>query len=62
MAAYPHFVARAGMKGTVVETENDLFCVRLDEPLDGAEEWDNEVAWYENAFGPPEEDLAHDPR
>ncbi len=49
---FPHFVAPAGASGTV--TVNDvtppsaelLLCVRLDEPLQGAEEWRNEVAWY----------------
>jgi hypothetical protein len=43
---YPHFVARAGSLGTVTESGDDLVAVRLDEPLEGAEEWSNEVHWY----------------
>lgn len=41
---YPHFIAEAGETGTV--TQNDeMFNVRLDSHLPGAEEWDNEVQW-----------------
>jgi len=43
---YPHFIAAAGSVGTVVSTGDDrVFAVRLDEPLAGAEDWDNEVQW-----------------
>ncbi len=44
---YPHFTARKGMVGTVTMMEMDeAVCVRLDEFLPGAEDWDNEVCWY----------------
>lgn len=43
---YPHFIARAGSVGTVTESDEELVSVRLDLPLVGAEEWENEVHWY----------------
>lgn len=43
---YPHFVAAAGSTGTVVDIgDPNIYAVRLDEPLAGAEEWSNEVHW-----------------
>ena len=57
---FPHFIAAAGSTGTVVDVAGDMsiFAVRLDEPLAGAEEWDNEVHWYiENGDDEPERDL-----
>lgn len=47
---YPHFVAPQGAEGTVTKNGDDFLAVKLDEPLDGAEEWDNEVQWYEGMF------------
>jgi len=42
---FPHFVAQAGATGTVTEATDALIALRMDEPLSGAEEWDNEVCW-----------------
>jgi hypothetical protein len=42
---FPHFVAQAGAAGTVTEATDALVALRMDEPLPGAEEWDNEVCW-----------------
>jgi hypothetical protein len=42
---YPHFIAPAGAVGTVTCVDSDVLCLRLDEHLPGAEEWDNEVVW-----------------
>lgn len=45
---YPHFVAPEGAMGTVVdpaESGFDMFAVKLDERVPGAETWDNEVLW-----------------
>ena len=44
---FPHFVAPAGSTGTVVDVGDSqiVLAVRLDEPVDGAEDWDNEVHW-----------------
>lgn len=53
---YPHFVAPEGLTGTVVECEEEIVSVRLDEPVEGAEEWDNQVHWYPE-HGDPSEDL-----
>lgn len=44
---FPHFIARAGAVGTVVEIDNEgIFAVHFDEPIEGAETWSNEVHWY----------------
>jgi hypothetical protein len=42
---YPHFTAYAGSVGTVVYSTDDFFSVCFDEPIEGCEEWDNEVVW-----------------
>lgn len=47
---YPHFVAPAGSTGEVVEYSNDSIRVRLDDDLEGAEEWGNEIQWYQGMF------------
>jgi hypothetical protein len=49
---YPHFTAPKGATGTVT-AHPGIFAVRLDEPLAGAEDWDNEVHWIiENGDDP----------
>lgn len=40
---YPLFTAPAGLAGEVVEVSPTLVLVRLDEPVAGMEEWDNEL-------------------
>lgn len=42
---YPHFIAKAGSEGIVTSADPDDYGVRLDMPLPGAEEWDNQVLW-----------------
>lgn len=42
---HPHFVAARGSKGTVADVSCGAISLRLDDPLPGAEEWDNEVVW-----------------
>jgi hypothetical protein len=42
---FPHFIAQAGAPGTVTEATESLIALRLDKPLPGAEEWDNDVCW-----------------
>lgn len=42
---YPHFIAVRGLSGKVVDVSEDVVCLRLDDPLQGSEEWDNEVVW-----------------
>lgn len=42
---YPHFIVPDGAIGTVVESTEFLFVVRLDVHLPGAEAWENEVSW-----------------
>ncbi len=55
---YPHFVARKGMTGTVSMADmREAVCVRLDEFLPGAEDWDNEVCWYPQNGDDPSADL-----
>lgn len=47
---YPHFTAEAGLTGTVTRFDDEVAAVRLDEPVPGAEEWNNEIHWYKNQF------------
>jgi hypothetical protein len=43
---YPHFVAMRGMTGTVKEVLDDGAIIGImDQPIQGAEEWSNEVWW-----------------
>lgn len=43
---YPHFIARRGMEGVVTESSDEIFAVRMDDEIPGAQEWENEVHWY----------------
>ena len=48
---YPSFIAKKGMEGTVVAIPgpDDMnLAVKMDDHIDGAEEWDNEVHWIED--------------
>jgi len=46
---YPHFIAKKGSTGIVLDVNpNDwpkTIAVKLDEPLAGCEEWDNCLLW-----------------
>lgn len=56
---YPHFVAPANATGTVVDTgDQNVFAVRLDAPVAGAEDWDNQVLWALDADEDPARDIA----
>lgn len=44
---HPHFVAARGSKGTVADVSEGSVSLRLDDPVPGAEEWDNEIVWSE---------------
>lgn len=44
---YPHFVVAEGSTGTVTALDDEMAAVKLDEKIEGAEEWENEVQWYE---------------
>jgi len=43
---YPHFIAGAGLTGTVSYVDAAMVGVTMDEHIDGCETWDNEVMWY----------------
>lgn len=48
---YPSFIARKGLVGTIVSTpgpDHMNLAVKMDEHLNGAEEWDNEIHWIED--------------
>jgi hypothetical protein len=59
---YPHFLAPAGSRGTVAMSDGEIFSVRLDEPLAGAEAWDNEIVWSLRDGDDPSEDVAEGPQ
>lgn len=42
---YPHFLAAGGSLGTVTSADQDVVCVRMDDFIAGAEDWDNEIVW-----------------
>jgi hypothetical protein len=52
---YPHFIAPKGATGTVVDPHGMNLAVRMDETVPGAEDWDNEVHWFDmDDFDPAE--------
>lgn len=55
---YPHFVVSAGSLGVVVDIgDPNILAVRLDERLEGAEDWANEVHWILDAGDDPARSL-----
>jgi hypothetical protein len=42
---YPHFIAARGSEETITDVSQGVVSLRLDDPLPGAEEWDNEIVW-----------------
>lgn len=43
---YPWFIADAGAEGVVVDIGDPaIFAVKMDEPIPGAETWENEIHW-----------------
>lgn len=53
---YPHARVKAGATGTIVRWSEDLVAVKLDQVVDGLEEWDNCLHWWEDTM----EDLTND--
>ena len=58
---YPHFIAGAGMTGRVTVNDGETFCVRMDQHLPGAEDWDNEIVWSVYDGDNPMRDIAYAP-
>lgn len=56
---YPHFVAKAGLTGTLVELTKEHALVKMDAPLEGSEDWDNCIMWI-NDFSDMDKQLAAD--
>jgi hypothetical protein len=54
---YPHFLAPEGATGTVTEATADVYAVRMDTHLDGAEDWDNQIHWYPTSGDTPLNDI-----
>jgi hypothetical protein len=53
---YPNFIAKAGLTG-VLREDNGALYLTMDEPLAGAEEWDNSIQWLPEDGDNPWEDL-----
>lgn len=51
------FIARAGLTGRLVELTDRQVSVQMDEPLAGAEEWNNCILWTHPEPGEVEADL-----
>lgn len=43
---YPNFIVMPGGMGTVADVSDECLWVKMDEHIDGAEEWDNCIEWY----------------
>ena len=54
---YPHFIAERGSHGSVTHNDGDTICVRMDDLIVGAEEWDNEVVWRVRDGDDPSDDI-----
>lgn len=54
---YPHFIAKKGSTGVVTSSDEDNLWVKMDEHLDGAEEWDNEIQWFDDFLHDVTDDL-----
>lgn len=48
---FPHALVPAGTSGTIAYADKEAIGLRLDEPFEGLDEWDNELIWYSDAFG-----------
>ena len=44
--AYPHAIVRKGMQGKVDEINDEMISFKMDETIEGLEEWDNCVHIY----------------
>lgn len=47
---YPDFLVPKGTTGTVTRYSEEEVWVRLDAPMPGAEQWDNQVHWFEDSY------------
>lgn len=59
---YPHFIAPKGAAGTIlpIHDGDSVLLVRLDEPVFGMEEWDNELqVMLDGSDDDPAEMLSH---
>jgi hypothetical protein len=58
---FPHFLVEAGALGTVSHTPggdpSGTLCVRMDEHVAGAEDWENEIVWSVGDGDDPLRDL-----
>lgn len=48
---YPHALVAAGSAGVVVSADKDAIDLKLDEHIEGLDEWDNALVWYSDGFG-----------
>jgi hypothetical protein len=54
---YPHFTVPAGATGIVTQSDLDIYTVKVDQTIPGAEEWNNEVIWQVSDDEEPATDL-----
>lgn len=54
---YPDFQVAKGAQGTIVYADPDFIRVRMDETIEGADPWDNEVHWFEDSVEDFEKDV-----
>ena len=45
---FPQFIAKKGERGIIVEVNEEQISAKMDNKIDGAEEWDNCLQWYKS--------------
>lgn len=54
---YPDFAAPKGLTGTIVDDDPEFIRAKMDQTMNGAEEWGNEVHWHEDSLDDFEKDV-----
>jgi hypothetical protein len=42
---FPDFLAPIGLTGTVIAVDDSGVCGQMDQPIAGAEQWENQIRW-----------------
>lgn len=48
VSRFPHFIVDKGAEGVVVDIHPDWVRVLMDKHIPGAEDWDNELIWFDD--------------
>lgn len=56
---FPDFIADKGLTGTVTSVSASDIWVKADQPIKGAEEWDNEIQWSDVTIEELHQEVRH---